>query len=270
MNMNDDTLIAYLDGELTDGGYAAVEAALTADPALARRLDQLAACDERVRRSYQAALEEPVPPALIAAVLNAPDPRAHPLASAPARRREAASSRASGGLLDGLWSALSGRGAMALASVALLSVGVLLAWALQRPAEMGWALRAGEPVAAPSLLVALETAPSGREVEVSGRQLNLLASFERNDGGFCREFNASGNAGDGADHLGVACRLPAGGWELAVLATEQRPADPTQGGFRTASDRQFELVDAWRLAQTQGTPLTPERERALIDRGWRR
>lgn len=270
MNMNDDTLIAYLDGELDAEGFAAVEAALAADPALARRLDQLADCDQRVRRSYQAVLEAPVPPALIAAVLNAPDPRARPAASAPQRRRDPAPAGGFERLMDALWSALSGRGAMALASVALLALGTLLAWTLQGPADGGWALRAGGPVAEPSLLVALETAPSGREVEAAGRQFQLLASFERNDGGFCREFNASGKASDAADHLGVACRLPTGGWEVAVLATEERPADPAHGGYRTASERQFEVVDAWRLAQTRGTPLSPEQERMLIERGWHR
>mgnify|MGYP006193226589 CR=1 FL=1 len=27
---------------------------------------------------------------------------------------------------------------------------------------------------------------------------------------------------------------------------------------------------AWRLAQTRGQPMSPEQERMLIDRGWRR
>jgi hypothetical protein len=57
---------------------------------------------------------------------------------------------------------------------------------------------------------------------------------------------------------------------LAVVATEERASDPADGGFRTASDLQFEVVDAWRLAQTWGAPLTPEQERGLMERGWRR
>jgi hypothetical protein len=270
MGMNDDTLIAYLDGELDAEGFAAVEAALAADPALARRLDQLADSDQRVRRSYQAVLEDPVPPALIAAVLNAPDPCDRPVTRAQEGRRVPAPGGGPGQFIGSLWSALTGRGAMALASVALVALGALLAWTLQGPADAGWALRAGEPIAERSLLVALETAPSGREVEAAGRQYHLLATFERLDGGVCREFNASGNSGDAADHLGVACRLPGGGWELVVLASEERPTDPAHGGYRTASERQFELVDAWRLTQTRGTPLAPGQERELIDRGWRR
>jgi hypothetical protein len=270
MTLDDDTLFAYLDGELTAEGFAAVEAALAADPDLVRRLDRLAASDQRVRRSYRAVLEEPVPPALIEAILNAPDPRRHapsPTRAAPARRHTVEWWQR---LQDSAGRLFAGRPGLALASLASVAMGAWLIVSQQPPADGDWALRAGEPVTERSLLVALETAPSGREVEAAGRQYLVLASFERHDGGICREFNLSGNTSDAADHLGVACRQATGVWELAVVATEERPADPAHGGFRTASDRQFEVVDAWRLAQTRGTPLTPEQERGLIERGWRR
>ncbi|WP_066258567.1 hypothetical protein [Hydrogenophaga flava] len=264
MNIDDETLIAYLDGELPAEGFAAVEAALASDPALARRLDSLAACDERLRRSYQAVLEEPVPPALIAAILAAPDPRRRAAPARPARVRWWQR------LQDSADRWFGGRSGLALASLASVAMGAWLIVSRPAPADGDWALRAGEPVTERSLLVALETAPSGREVEAAGRQYLVLASFERHDGAVCREFNLSGNASDAADHLGVACRQSTGLWELAVVATEERPADPAHGGFRTASERQFEVVDAWRLAQTRGAPMTPEQERVLIDRGWRR
>lgn len=265
LDLDDHTLLAYLDGELDDAQCAAVEAACAAQPALAQRLDQLALSDERVRRSYQAVLEEPVPPHLIAAILNAPDPRSrragNPTVRPPERRWTA--------WLAPLWAGWGGRGAAAFASVALLAVGAMVAWNLHPGADDGWALKAGEPLQDRSLLVALETAPSGREVEAAGRQFQVLASFERPQGGFCREFNASENGADPADHLGVACRSGPGRWTLEVLATENRPADPQHGGYRTASERQFEVVDGWRLAHTRGQPMEPAQERALIERGWR-
>ena len=265
MNLDDHTLLAYLDGELDDAQCAAVEAACAAQPALAQRLDQFALSDERVRRSYQAVLEEPVPHHLIAAILNAPDPRSrrtgNPTVRAPERRWST--------WLAPLWAGWDGRGAAAFASVALLTVGAMVAWNLHPGPTEAWALKAGEPLQDRSLLVALETAPSGREVEAAGRQFQLLASFERTQGGFCREFNASDKGADPADHLGVACRTGQGQWELVVLATENRPADPQHGGYRTASERQFEVVDGWRLAHTRGQPMEPAQERALMARGWR-
>lgn len=270
MSIDDETLIAYLDGELPAEGFAEVDAALAADPALVRQLDRLAACDDRVRRSYQAVLEEPVPPALIAAILAAPDPRRHTASTLRAAPVRSARLGWWERLQDGAGRWFGGRPGLALASMTLVAMGAWLIVSRPAPADGDWALRAGEPVTERSLLVALETAPSGLEVEAKGRQYLVLASFERHDGGVCREFNLSGNASDAADHLGVACRQPAGGWELAVVATEERPSDPAHEGFRTASERQFEVVDAWRLAQTQGVPLTPEQERTLIDQGWRR
>ena len=53
-------------------------------------------------------------------------------------------------------------------------------------------------------------------------------------------------------------------------AAPERPADLAHGGYRTASERQFEVVDAWRLAHTRGQPMEPTQERTLIERGWRR
>lgn len=269
MNLNDHTLLAYLDGELDDAQCAAVEAACAEQPALAQRLDLLALSDERVRRSYQAVLEEPVPPHLIVVILNAPDPRRRHTTSPPRSPSTASSGLRWAAWLAPLWTGWGGRGTTAFASVALLALGAVAAWTLHPGPNEGWALRAGEPLQDRSLLVALETAPSGREVEAAGRQFQLLASFERTQGGFCREFNASDNGTDPADHLGVACRTGQGQWELVVLATENRPADPQHGGYRTASERQFEVVDGWRLAHTRGQPMEPAQERALIERGWR-
>ncbi len=267
MTINDEILMAYLDGELEPEGFAAVETALAKDPALVQRLDQLAACDERVRLSYQSVLEEPVPPALITAILNAPDPR-----QVAGRGQRPPAPRTDGWRewIQNTANLLFGdRQGLALASMAIGAVGAWVLWA-NMPSDEGWQLQAGKPIAERSLLVALETAPSGREVEAKGRQFVLLATFERRDGGMCREFNVSGNAREAIDHLGVACRQPTGSWELAVVASEERPADPARGGYRTASDRQFEVVDAWRLANTSGEPLSPEQERANIDKGWRR
>lgn len=268
LDLDDNTLLAYLDGELDDAQCAAVEAACAAQPALAQRLDQLALSDERVRRSYQAVLEEPVPLPLIAAILSAPDPRIQRISTPPRRATTAASATRWTTWLAPLWAGWGGRGAAAFASVALLALGAVVAWNLHPGRDEGWALQAGGPLQDRSLLVALETAPSGREVEAAGRQFQLLASFERTQGGFCREFNASDNSAEAADHLGVACRTGPGQWELVVLATENRPADPQHGGYRTASERQFEVVDGWRLAHTRGQPMEPAQERALIERGW--
>lgn len=93
MNIDDDTLIAYLDAQLEDdAAYETVEDALAASPALRARLQVLAETGELARQAFDAKLEEAVPPRLIAAIMNAPLPdaeasramqaRAHPAAAA--------------------------------------------------------------------------------------------------------------------------------------------------------------------------------------------
>ncbi|MDB5472065.1 MAG: hypothetical protein JWR84_3625 [Caulobacter sp.] len=60
----DETLIAYLDGELDEAGMAAVDAALGGDPALVDRLEAHAALANRVRAAYAPVIDEPVPAGL--------------------------------------------------------------------------------------------------------------------------------------------------------------------------------------------------------------
>lgn len=86
MNIDDDTLIAYLDAQLEDdAAYEAVEDALAASPALRARLQTLAETGELARQAFDAKLEEAVPPQLIAAIMNAPLPGAEKAANSQER-----------------------------------------------------------------------------------------------------------------------------------------------------------------------------------------
>ena len=77
MNIDDDTLIAYLDAQLEDdAAYETVEDALAASPALRARLQVLAETGELARQAFDDKLEEAVPPQLIAAIMSAPLPGA--------------------------------------------------------------------------------------------------------------------------------------------------------------------------------------------------
>jgi len=266
MRPSDETLIAYLDGELDATEFDEVESALQDSPALRQRLQRLAESDERVRRSYQAALEAPVPPELIAAILNAPDPRLDDRARA---SLQTAQPGLGARLRHWVERLLDQRGPLAFASVLALVAGGWVAWSLKPAAEpAAWTLVSGETIQDPGLRVALETAPSGRVLRAGGHQLELLASFEHKDQHFCREFNTSTQGAQALDHLGIACREADGEWRLALLVSEQGPTDPAQDGYRTASDRQHEAADSYLRANTSGEPIDPVRERQLIDRTW--
>lgn len=64
---SDETLVAYLDGELDPAEQRHVEAWLAADPAVRERMDALAGATDLVRSAYADIVNEPVPERLIAA-----------------------------------------------------------------------------------------------------------------------------------------------------------------------------------------------------------
>jgi hypothetical protein len=258
MRFDDNTLIAYLDGQLPDADYGPLELALEHDEPLRTRLQALADSSQLARRAFDPVLLEPVPPSLIAAIWRAPDPRARSKAPSPARPI---------GVLA--WLGLSGTRAWpALASVAVLGLGVVLGWQLLSPAaDSRWALREGAPVTDEALALALEVSPSGRVLRTAGGAVEIMATFRQEGGGHCREFNRN-NRGGTLDELGIACRNTQGGWELELLVAEDRLAEAGQDRYRTASDRQHEQADAFLLDRMQGPPLGEEEERSLIDRGW--
>ncbi len=265
--VNDETLIAYLDAELDASGMDAVEQALEVHPALRLRLQRLVETGEQLRASYAGVAEEAVPPRLVQAILAAPAPRTRstPAASLPAPSAFSLSGWLSRwfGTVNSPWMP------SALASAAALGVGLWLGLSMLTSGEQS-RLAQHQPVADRALLVALESLPSGRVVEAAGRQIELLASFQHRDGRICREFNSSLREGEPVDHLGLACREPTGDWTLAVLSSEERPADAGHGGYRTASDHQHETLDRYRQQHTLGQALDPSDEQVLMQRGWRR
>ena len=159
--------------------------------------------------------------------------------------------------------------AAAFASIVTLALGALIGHYLLPPAELAAPLaRQGDPVRNPAVAVALQAAPSGVAVDVGDSRLEIMASFAARDGQLCREYSLS-SAKTGQE-IGIACRDGAAdtGWTLAFVASEPASA-AGQGGYATASDRLHEAVDAFLGEHVDGEPFDAERERALIERGWR-
>lgn len=159
--------------------------------------------------------------------------------------------------------------AAAFASIVTLALGALIGHYLLPPAELAAPLaRQGDPIRNPAVAVALQAAPSGVAVDVGDARLEIMASFAGRNGQLCREYSLSG-AKTGHE-IGIACRDGAANatWQLAFVANEPAGAAP-QGGYATASDRLHEAVDAFLGEHVDGEPFDAERERALIERGWR-
>lgn len=262
MHIDDETLIAYLDGQLPEADYGPVEQALAENEALRARLQALVDSGDLVRRSFDAVLLEPVPPALIASIWRAPDPRAKRPPTGGAGRP------ATPWLWRFFGTASDRRGWPAVAAVLLLVVSGVLGWQMLQPdEEVRWSLREGQRVEDPSLALALEVSPSGRVLRTASGAVEVLASFERSAGGHCREFNRSTPRGT-RDELGIACRTPAGDWQLEFLLAEERQADGAASSYQTASDRQHEAADAFLRERVKRPALEDAEENALIARGW--
>lgn len=275
MRIDDEILLAYLDAELDEHQYEAVEAALAGEPAVRARLHALVESGERVRQAFAAKLEEPVPPRLIAAILNTPLPAAAPAEpAAPAAPRPAARARPArrrlGERLAGwLGAAGFGSGAAAFASVLLLAAGTLIGYLLLPPAEApGPVAQPGEIIRAEGLMVALETAPSGRVLPLGEARVELMASFEDREDRVCREYGLTRSAPDAGYEIGVACREADGAWRLAFRAED--PSPPPADGYQTASDRLHEAVNDFLGGRMKGGALGADEERALIERAWTR
>ena len=70
---SDETLVAYLDGELDSAEQRDVEARLDADPGVRERLVTLARSTELVHKAFADIVNEPVPERLIAAARGTND-----------------------------------------------------------------------------------------------------------------------------------------------------------------------------------------------------
>ena len=251
MRFDDNTLIAYLDGQLPDADYGPLEQALQHDEALRSRLQALADSSQLARRAFDPVLLEPVPPSLIAAIWRAPDPRAR--SKTPARRSPSACWP--GSVCPGT------RAWPALASVAVLGLGVVIGWQLLSPCQrLALALREGAPVTDEALALALEVSPSGRVLRTAGWAVEIVASFE-----------AGGRPGTAANSTATAqaarwtnwaspVALPGRGWQARTARRTKTGSIEAGPGprYQTASDQQHEQADAFLRDRVQRPPLGEE------------
>ena len=246
-HFDDETLMAFADGELDDAAAAEVEAAVNADPALAERIALFAESRALARDAFLPRLDEPVPASLRAAVEAAiaeqersggtvvPLPRRRPAAANQNRPR---------------WS----RFAMAAAaSVAIVAAGLggYLAGSGGDADGQQVAL-----IAVPGIADALSTVASGEETELAGGtgSFRAVSSFVDGADRLCREFEYS--ATDGA-YVAIACR-EATDWSLAFAMG----TGGNTGGYAPASS--LETLDSYLMAIEAGQPLSPEEEAAAL------
>ncbi|MGJ7914351.1 anti-sigma factor family protein [Massilia sp. LXY-6] len=243
MSFDDETLMAYADGELAPDLRAQVERAMRDDPQLAAAVERHRALRADVFAAFAGVLDEPVPERL--------QPRA---ADSPGRVRVDALASAGARPLPARWSWRQWGG-----MAASLAAGVLagaLGWQQVQGGGAPFGRQGDALVARGELADALShqlatDAPAG--------SVRLGVSFAAKDGQYCRSFKLGATAG-------LACRA-AGEWRIPVLAQEEQTE---HAGYRqAASGIPAAVLDAIdeRIA---GTSLDAAAERAARAGDWQR
>jgi putative zinc finger protein len=200
MELNDQVLSSYLDGELDERARADVEAALANDAGARIRLERLRDVDELLRKAIpEIPRTDADPIARRIASYDESSPE-----SAPARRP-----RRAGVALLALAAGVTG-----------LAIGIV----------GSGLMRGTHNVIDEGVITALNTRSSGEQESREGRTVSIVLSFRSTDGRYCRVFDVASSDVSGE---GIACRRGAE-WQLAGWDGTRAP-----GGFQPAGGDAF-------------------------------
>jgi hypothetical protein len=245
MNFSDETVMAYVDGELDDATRAALERAAADDSDLAQRIARQRGLRARLGQALDPVLDEPLPERLLAPLRSPPrGATSNVVALRPPR---APPSR---------WSWPQG-GAIA----ASLILGLWAGARLELPLIGGPLYTSeGRLVAGGSLAHALSQQLSSTQPASAGAQIGV--SFRARDGGYCRTFVLRAKEA----LAGLACRAQ-GRWRITVLQAAQPDAT---GAYRPAAASLPPAVTRAVDELMSGEPLDAAEERAARGSDWSR
>lgn len=241
MQFDDETLMAYADGELDESTRSTVEAAVARDGQLAAKVEEYRQLRAQVVNAFADELHDPIPDRLLATARSAPAGNVTSLAQA---RTEKAKRRWSWPE----WSAIA----------ASLIVGVLIARFGTNP-EGSFETDDGRLFASGDLAKALDQQRGGERSAQSRVEIGL--SYRIKSGDFCRTFNAD----DSASVSGIACRSDRG-WEIQALV---RGKADTGRNFRMATTSVPPLILQIVESSMDGDALDEQAESEAINRKWK-
>ena len=246
MTFQEETLMAYADGELDAATRTAIEAAMASDPQVAAAVARHRALQAKLSDAFGGVIDETVPAHLIAAARTSPASASTPVSDiAAARDARQASARRKWSWPE--WGAIA----------ASLLLGVIVS----RVASNGGAddsiiAKDGRVVAGGTLAAALN-AQSGGAVPDSAVQ--IVASFRAKNGEYCRTFKTGESAG-------MACH-DANDWSVRALA--QNETATATGDYRMAATSLPPAIAQAAAAAIDGEALDAEQENVVRQRGWK-
>lgn len=251
--IDDEKLMAYVDGELGAVERAEVEALLAQDPSLRERAEMFRESADLARFALADTLREPVPDAMLATLRSTE--REGPLKRL--FRRFGGAGRQ--------WSLPLGGLELATAAGLLLVVGGVVG------SQFG-----GDPVYSdamdPRVADALSTAGSGTVVVLDGsdsaEDVLPLLTYVNSDGAFCRHYLHHGVGPQGGQTVdGVACLDDGGNWQQ-VITVRMEASEAESDGYVTASGGESVLIDDFIASTIAGAPIVGPDEAELIGSDW--
>jgi hypothetical protein len=256
MTIAEETLMAYVDGELDPTARAEVEAAMRDDPQLEQRVARHRDLREKIQRAYAAELTEAVPERLLAAARKPVRPIESNVVELKETRAAIVPESARGRFRRPQWRPIA-----SMAASLLIGVGVgFFAWRHSDSIMMqnaGDALVASGPLARGLSAQLAGDRPAGSAVEIR-------LSFVAKSGDYCRTFTISADVSS----AGLACRH-AKRWEIRLL-TQPGAVDGGGPEYRTASSALAPAIITAVEEQISGEPLDRDAEMEARKKEWQR
>ncbi len=268
--LSDETLSAYIDGELPEAEADRVTERLAAEPQLVERLASLRGVDPQVRQAFADVDQTPMPQS----VLDLLDQDADAVIAGQHTAAPASESDQSNvvQLPQAGWRKALPRFVQVPVAIAA-SLALVVGWYLggQMGGSMGSAnmvVPAGSSplVMNPDLNRLLEHQPSAETVSIgaAGRG-EVQLTFKDQQGAYCRQARLQDT---NRPALIVACRRD-GSWQLDWFSTDQSLAPNPEAPYQAATHSGLPALTAW-ISERIGdqAPLDAAAEQSLIENGW--
>lgn len=244
MNITDELLMAYADGEVDDATRDRIERAMAADANLRAKVEHHRALRKQLSASFDPVLSEPIPDRLKNVVADAASNTVADLSQARAARTER---RTRFFQQPTAW--------MSLAASVVLGVAI----GFFGLGERGGMIDTGADGLAASGGLA-DALANNLSADANSAGVHIGVSFLAKSGEYCRSFAVTEGA-----FAGYACRDD-NAWRIRMLAPA-RASEP--GDFRTASSAMPESVLNAISEVMQGEALDADEEAKARDRNWK-
>jgi hypothetical protein len=272
IDVSDEVLMAFVDGELDEATSEEVAQAVATDEALRAKVENFRTTRIPVQQAFDPVLRQPIPQHLIDFIRGAAPENGSPSLEPRAARIVPLDARA---VRQGGGPRLLPKPLRMAAGLALLVLAGASGWLLHPLLGGGQAWTqstAGEDGAswARVLQTALEGAPSGASVAIGGPErtegsVKLVSTFRTHDQRFCRQYAIQlQNSGQ---FEGLACRTPRAGW-LVEHQIRRAAAPEGRQGLRPAAGRARQTLDSTIDELIDGGVLDAEEERKLLENRW--